>query len=142
MYMVLLSNKYFRSYRKITSVFRGFRQTSPKRQLFYDNSKSICPRAKSHIWLRSAFYYAKNEYNIIKIQEKKFPTFRPKSEFSKARAIEKISSLSVEIFFVFSWWQGATNLNCTAFYHKKAFFWDGLYQARDQKKIEVKYDLW
>ena len=41
----------------------------------FDYSKSICRRAKWSIWLQSAFHSANFEYNIIKIREKKFPTF-------------------------------------------------------------------
>ena len=74
-YSILLYGKYFLSYCKISSVFSDFRQICQKRHLFRDYSKSICRRAKWSIWLQSAFHSANFEYNIIKIREKKFPTF-------------------------------------------------------------------
>ena len=99
MYLVFLYDKYFWSYRKISYFFSAFQKTRQKNHLFCDYSKSNCRIAKPSTWLKSAFDSGKNEYDIIKIGEKKFPIFCPILKFSKSILVEKILALSEKKFF-------------------------------------------
>ena len=99
MYLVFLYDKYFLSYRKISYFFSAFQKTRQKTHLFCDYSKSNCRIAKPSTWLKSAFDSGKNEYNIIKIREKKFRIFCPILKFSKSILLEKILALSEKKFF-------------------------------------------
>ena len=102
MYLVFLYDKYFLSYRKISYLFSAFQQTRQKTHLFCDYSKSNCRIAKPSTWLKSAFDSGKNEYNIIKIREKKIRIFCPILKFSKSILLEKILALSEKNFFLCS----------------------------------------
>ena len=66
---ILIYDKYFSRFCKKCVIFGDFRKIYEKYHLFSSNSKSICRRSKNLSPFLSAFYSAKNEYNIDEIGE-------------------------------------------------------------------------